>query len=262
MADCGASGATYLMRAGETHKRAARRFEMGLGEHTCRRTPKHLEHDEWPKLIGAQRVSRARQKLPCRSSRAQRAIVLIFDTPTGLAYKRNRSVALGARVHRSPRHAEHSVMDATFEFTVNAKAARVVTDPDRPLLDVLREELGLTGTKYGCGEGECGACTVLVDGVATRSCITSISEANGRKIVTIEGLAGGEQAAPRAAGLCRKAGGAVRLLRAGPDHERRRLAPAASPAPPANKSSPACGAISAAAATIRICSRPWNGPSS
>ena len=80
-------------------------------------------------------------------------------------------------------------MDKTFEFTVNAKTARVVTSPDRSLLDVLREELGLTGTKFGCGEGECGACTVLLDGVATRSCITSITDANGRVILTIEGLA-------------------------------------------------------------------------
>jgi aerobic-type carbon monoxide dehydrogenase small subunit (CoxS/CutS family) len=80
-------------------------------------------------------------------------------------------------------------MNATFEFTVNAKAARVVTDPDRPLLDVLREDLDLTGTKYGCGEGECGACTVLLDGVAVRSCITSVAEAGGRTILTIEGLA-------------------------------------------------------------------------
>jgi len=80
-------------------------------------------------------------------------------------------------------------MDATFELTVNAKAARISANPERPLLDVLREDLNLTGTKYGCGEGECGACTVLIDGVATRSCTTSIAEANGRRVVTIEGLA-------------------------------------------------------------------------
>ena len=80
-------------------------------------------------------------------------------------------------------------MDATFEFTVNAKAEQVATHPDRPLLDVLREDLGLTGTKFGCGEGECGACTVLIDGAAVRSCITSVSAAHGRKIQTIEGLA-------------------------------------------------------------------------
>jgi aerobic-type carbon monoxide dehydrogenase small subunit (CoxS/CutS family) len=80
-------------------------------------------------------------------------------------------------------------MDANFELIVNAKTTRVATNPDRPLLDVLREELDLTGTKYGCGEGECGACTVLLDGVATRSCITSIAEAAGRTVLTIEGLA-------------------------------------------------------------------------
>ena len=87
-------------------------------------------------------------------------------------------------------------MDATFEFTVNAKAQRVATHPDRPLLDVLREDLGLTGTKFGCGEGECGACTVLIDGKAVRSCITSISAASGRKIQTIEGLSSGEELHP------------------------------------------------------------------
>lgn len=80
-------------------------------------------------------------------------------------------------------------MEQAIELNVNAKNARVVVEPDRPLLDVLREELALTGTKYGCGEGDCGACTVLVDGVATRSCITPIAAAAGHKITTIEGLA-------------------------------------------------------------------------
>ena len=83
-------------------------------------------------------------------------------------------------------------MDGAFELTVNAQQRRVVTDPNRPLLDVLREELSLTGAKYGCGEGECGACTVLLDGAAVRSCITSVAEADGRRITTIEGLANGE----------------------------------------------------------------------
>src|SRR4029079_5694724 len=80
-------------------------------------------------------------------------------------------------------------MERAIEFNVNAKPVRAVVDPDRPLLDVLREELALTGTKYGCGEGECGACTVLIDGVATRSCITPIAAAERHKITTIEGLA-------------------------------------------------------------------------
>src|SRR4051812_47000585 len=81
------------------------------------------------------------------------------------------------------------IMEQAIELNVNAKNTRLTVDPDRPLLDVLREELALTGTKYGCGEGECGACTVLVDGVATRSCITPIAAAAGHKITTIEGLA-------------------------------------------------------------------------
>ncbi|HVU86535.1 MAG TPA: (2Fe-2S)-binding protein [Pirellulales bacterium] len=80
-------------------------------------------------------------------------------------------------------------MDAIFHFTVNAQPTQITTDASRPLLDVLREELSLTGAKYGCGEGECGACTVLIDGVATRSCMTPIARADGRTIVTIEGLA-------------------------------------------------------------------------
>ena len=73
--------------------------------------------------------------------------------------------------------------------SVNGERRSTTTDDDRPLLDVLREDFLLTGTKYGCGEGECGACTVLVDGQVTRSCITSIAEVEGTKIETIEGLA-------------------------------------------------------------------------
>lgn len=79
----------------------------------------------------------------------------------------------------------------TFDLTINGKAQRVESDADRPLLDVLREDLGLTGTKYGCGEGECGACTVLIDGRAVRSCITPVSDVVGTAIKTIEGLADG-----------------------------------------------------------------------
>ncbi len=75
---------------------------------------------------------------------------------------------------------------------VNGVEHSVALAPDRHLLYVLREELGLTGTKYGCGEGECGACKVLVDGVAVRACQTPLGEVVGRSVTTIEGLAHGE----------------------------------------------------------------------
>ncbi|HJY75676.1 MAG TPA: (2Fe-2S)-binding protein [Burkholderiales bacterium] len=74
------------------------------------------------------------------------------------------------------------------EFTVNGKKTAVDVEPDAPLLWVLRESLGLTGTKFGCGIAACGACTVHVDGEAVRSCSYPASAAAGRRIVTIEGL--------------------------------------------------------------------------
>jgi aerobic-type carbon monoxide dehydrogenase small subunit (CoxS/CutS family) len=74
-------------------------------------------------------------------------------------------------------------------LTVNGRQRRVDAPPDETLLSVLRNRLDLTGTKYGCGEGQCGACMVLLDGQATPSCQTPVSEAAGKKIVTIEGLA-------------------------------------------------------------------------
>jgi aerobic-type carbon monoxide dehydrogenase small subunit (CoxS/CutS family) len=84
-------------------------------------------------------------------------------------------------------------MDKTFTFTVNGQARTVTTDPERPLLQVLREELQLTGTKYGCGEGQCHACTVLINGRSTPSCITPVHNADQQSIETIEGLAQGER---------------------------------------------------------------------
>jgi isoquinoline 1-oxidoreductase alpha subunit len=74
-------------------------------------------------------------------------------------------------------------------FTINGRRATVDVDPDTPLLWVVREQLGLTGTKYGCGIAACGACTLHVDGAAVRSCSFPIAAANGRQITTIEGLA-------------------------------------------------------------------------
>ncbi len=87
-------------------------------------------------------------------------------------------------------------MDATITLIVNGKERTVVTDPERPLLDVLREDLHVTGPKYGCGEGRCGACTVLMDGSRTLSCITPVAKADKKKITTIEGLADGDSLHP------------------------------------------------------------------
>src|SRR5438445_13123788 len=75
------------------------------------------------------------------------------------------------------------------KLNINGKVRDVQAEPDMPLLWVMREQAGLTGTKYGCGIAECGACTVHVDGVATRSCSLPVSDAAGKKITTIEGLA-------------------------------------------------------------------------
>ncbi len=79
---------------------------------------------------------------------------------------------------------------ASITMTVNGVDRTLDADPDMPLLWALRDLLGLTGTKYGCGEGICGACTILLDGVATQSCITPVSAAAGADLVTIEGLSG------------------------------------------------------------------------
>jgi isoquinoline 1-oxidoreductase alpha subunit len=77
-------------------------------------------------------------------------------------------------------------------FTLNGKPTTVDVDPSTPLLWVLREQVGLTGTKYGCGVAQCGACTVHIDGTATRSCVMPVSAVEGKKITTIEGLASGK----------------------------------------------------------------------
>jgi aerobic-type carbon monoxide dehydrogenase small subunit (CoxS/CutS family) len=76
----------------------------------------------------------------------------------------------------------------TLVLNINGSERQVDAPPDEPLLYVLRNRLQLTGTKYGCGEGQCGACTVLLDGKPARSCRTPVSQAAGKKILTIEGL--------------------------------------------------------------------------
>jgi len=79
--------------------------------------------------------------------------------------------------------------DRVRSLNINGKDLRVDAPPDERLLWVLRDQLDLTGSKYGCGEGQCGACTVLIDNTAVRSCITLVSAVAGKRITTIEGLA-------------------------------------------------------------------------
>jgi aerobic-type carbon monoxide dehydrogenase small subunit (CoxS/CutS family) len=87
-------------------------------------------------------------------------------------------------------------MQESIALTVNGKQQTVTSDPDRPLLDVLREDLGLVGCKFGCGERQCGACTVLINGRPAFSCVTKVRSAKGRTIETIEGLSDGDKLHP------------------------------------------------------------------
>ena len=84
----------------------------------------------------------------------------------------------------------------TFHLSVNGRPYTIEADPQTSLLTALREHLDLSGTKYGCGEGQCGACTVLIDGQAQRSCITKVSAVAQNQITTIEGLAVGDKLHP------------------------------------------------------------------
>lgn len=87
-------------------------------------------------------------------------------------------------------------MPGKFELLINGQSVSVEAEPDTPLLYVLRDQLDMTGTKYGCGEGQCGACTVLIDGRARRSCMTPVSVVVGNSITTIEGLEKGGKLHP------------------------------------------------------------------
>ncbi len=108
-------------------------------------------------------------------------------------------------------------------FTLNDKRVSVDAAPSTPLLWVVRDHIGLTGTKYGCGAGLCGACTVHLDGKAVRACQTQLSEVADKKVVTIEGLSP-NSSHPRTEGLGGARGAAMRLLPVRPDHEGRRAA--------------------------------------
>jgi aerobic-type carbon monoxide dehydrogenase small subunit (CoxS/CutS family) len=94
------------------------------------------------------------------------------------------------------RRARNDIMQQTIALSVNGKQHQITTDLDRPLLDVLREDLHLMGAKFGCGERQCGACTVLVDGKPTFACTTRVAAAGNRKIETIESLSDGEKLHP------------------------------------------------------------------
>jgi len=87
-------------------------------------------------------------------------------------------------------------MPSTINLLINGQTVRVDAGPTDTLLSVLREHLDLTGSKYGCGEGQCGACTVLIDGKAHRSCITPVWSVTGKSVTTIEGLARGQHLHP------------------------------------------------------------------
>jgi len=87
-------------------------------------------------------------------------------------------------------------MQQTISFTLNGKPASVTVDDERMLLWVLRYDLGLTGAKFGCGEGICGACTVIVNDEPVRSCSTAVKEVQGKYVLTIEGLAEGDRLHP------------------------------------------------------------------
>ena len=82
------------------------------------------------------------------------------------------------------------------EFTLNGEKYKKNADPGKRLVDFLREDMGLTGTKEGCGEGECGACTVVLDGRAVHSCLVLAGQINGKRLLTVEGLARGGELSP------------------------------------------------------------------
>jgi nicotinate dehydrogenase subunit A len=109
-------------------------------------------------------------------------------------------------------------MEENVQFKLNGKPTALTVDSDRALLWVLRTDLGLTGTKYGCGESFCGACTVLVNNEAVRSCQTTVRDVQGKEVVTIEGLARAGTLHP-----LQKAFMQHDALQCGHDHERLRI---------------------------------------
>jgi xanthine dehydrogenase iron-sulfur cluster and FAD-binding subunit A len=110
-----------------------------------------------------------------------------------------------------------SSLPKSYGFTVNGKPVTIQSDSHYPLLWALRDDLKLTGTKFGCGIGECAVCLVDVDGKPTHSCITPVSQVVGKKVTTIEGLATNAHRCP--AGVDRRTSAPVRLVPVRPDHD-------------------------------------------
>ena len=108
---------------------------------------------------------------------------------------------------------------AIIRLNVNGRAHSVDVDPTTPLLYVLRNDLDLSGPRFGCGLAQCGACTVLIKGAAVRSCLMPVSSAEGAAVTTLEGLSSERPARSCAAGLDRRAGAAVRILPERSDHD-------------------------------------------
>ena len=104
------------------------------------------------------------------------------------------------------------------QLTINGKTREVDVEPGMPLLWVLRDELNMTGTKYGCGVSSCGACTVMIDGVATKTCTLPVGTIKGKEITTIEGIGSEANLVSCTAGLDRAPGASMRLLPKWNDH--------------------------------------------
>src|SRR5258708_39963962 len=101
---------------------------------------------------------------------------------------------------------------AKYSLRVNGKNQAVDVEPDMPLLYALRNDLQLNSPKFGCGLSQCGACTVIMDGIVIRSCVTPISAAQNKSVTTLRRSGDDQEDAQDLVGLCRRAGGAVRLL--------------------------------------------------
>jgi aerobic-type carbon monoxide dehydrogenase small subunit (CoxS/CutS family) len=156
-------------------------------------------------------------------------------------------------------------MREKIKFTLNGKSTELETDTSQVLLWVLRAELGLTGTKFGCGVGFCGACTILVDGVAQRSCGMAVKEIEGKAVVTIEGLAEGDKLHPvqkafieheaLQCGFCTSGQimNAVALLKEDPKPNRKRIIEGM------NGNLCRCGAYNRIIAAVETASKEMNG---